>query len=211
MNDLRDSPLTRTPSELKWLLNERAAVLGRIGKARERVDSFGDSVRHYEHLLARAHGRRRAAELVVEEKLRTLQALDISISLVDSRVRPDCAGSVVPWKDKYGARGGLSSFLRETLRLAAPQPVSGAELTRLATEHFKLSLLTPPERRSFRYSVKTALSKAIQRDGVVERLPKPDVWQRSTLFRWKAPTSLDALRALNAAVEASDDSPADAP
>lgn len=192
----------RTSPELKWLLNERAALLGRIKKAQERAESFDIKIRLYEQLIARAARHRAAAELDVAAKSKTIAALDVSIALVDARIRPDAAGCVVPWKDKYGARGGLSSFIRETLRLAAPEPISGPELTRLAAAHFNLTLLTPPERRSFRYSVKTALHVAIQRDGVVERLPKSDA--RFTLFRWKAPARLDSLRTALAELEESE-------
>jgi hypothetical protein len=117
----------------------------------------------------------------------------------------------VPWKDKYGARGALSTFLRASLREAAPQPLSGAELTALAAKHFNLKLLTPPERKSFRDTVKAVLRLAVQRDGAVERLQRTKAMPRNQLYRWKEPMSLDALRALSISVEASDDSPADAP
>lgn len=210
MNDPHDYISTRTAPELKWLLNERAAVLGRLSKAQGRFDAFDRSIQRYEGLLSRAISGRSSAEKDMAEKTRTLEALDISIGLVNTKVRPDAAGCVVP-QDKYGCWGGLSKFLRETLRTAAPRPISGADLARLAIAHFHLSISTPQERRSFGFSVKTVLRVAIVRDEVVERLPKTQGWERTTLYRWKSQTGLDALRALSAAAEASDDSPADAP
>ncbi|WP_086126498.1 hypothetical protein [Hydrogenophaga sp. IBVHS1] len=193
-------------------MNERAAVLGQLGKAQERADSFDIAARRWEEMRAKAVRCREEAQQVAAEKQRNLQALDVSIALVDSRVRSDAAGRVVPWKDKYGARGALSNFLRAALQDAAPQPISGADLTKLATEHFNLKLLTPPERKSFRDTVKAVLRLAVQRDGVVERLPKKNPNQRNQLYGWKGPTSLSALRALAGAVQEPKHEPAaDAP
>lgn len=176
-------------------MNERAAVLGQIGKAQDRVKSFEREVLRFEEMLAKAKLRKESSQQQVAEKQRTLTALDTSISLVDSRIRADAAGGLVPWKDKYGPRGALSNFIRDALRKASPEPLSGAELTKLATEHFNLKLLTPPERKSFRDTVKAVLRLAVQRDGVAERLQKANAKQRNALYRWKESTSLDALRA----------------
>jgi len=60
------------------------------------VADYDRTVRRYEGLLSRALSGRRSAESDVAEKLRTLEALDIAISLADERVRPDAAGCVVP-------------------------------------------------------------------------------------------------------------------
>ncbi|MDP2249426.1 MAG: hypothetical protein U1E02_01815 [Hydrogenophaga sp.] len=192
-------------------MNERAAVLGQLGKAQERAESFDRAARRWEELRAKAVFRREDAEQAAAEKLRTLQALDVSIALVDSRVRSDAAGRVVPWKDKYGTRGALSSYIRAALRDAAPQPISGAELTNLATAHFNLKLLTPPERKSFRDTVKSVLRLAVQRDGVVERLQRTSAKQRNQLYRWKGPTSLASLRAWADAVQEPEREPGENP
>lgn len=211
MNHLPDPFPQRTPPELKWLLNERAAVLGQLGKAQERAESFDRAARRWEEMRAKAVRRREEAQQGAAEKLRTLQALDVSIALVDSRVRSDAAGRVVPWKDKYGIRGALTNFLRAALRDAAPQPLSGAELAKRATAHFNLKLLTPPERKSFADTVKAVLRLAVQRDGVVERLPKTSAKQRNQLYRWKGPTSLSALRAWADAVQEPEREPGENP
>lgn len=182
-------------------MNERAAVLGQIGKAQDRVKSFEREVLRFEEMLAKAKLRKESAQQQVAEKQRALTALDTSISLVDSRVRADAAGCLVPWKDKYGPRGALSGFVREVLRNASPHPISGAELTKITAEHFNLKLLTPPERKAFRDTVKTVLHLAVQRDGVAERLQKTDAKQRNAFYRWKGPTSLASLRALTRAAQ----------
>lgn len=77
VNDNQHAPFrTRTSPESSWFLNERAAVLGRIGKSQDRADPFA-------HKAERSRGLQRAALLEVEERTRTLEALDASIALAD--------------------------------------------------------------------------------------------------------------------------------
>lgn len=199
---MNDSPHPfRASPELKWLLNERAALVGLVKKARERAELLDTKIRRYEQVLAVATEHRAAAERSVTEKTKAIAALDVSISMANAQIRPDAAGCVVPWKGKYGKWGGLSVFLKETLASAAPHPVSSFELTGLARARFGLMLITPSERASFRKCVKKTLWAVAQREGVLERLPSPDSTQKYALYRWKGSSGLDALRSLSGTPE----------
>ncbi len=189
---------TRTPPDLKWLLNERAAIAGEIGK----------TYFHQKALAPRLAALQRKVDAITALMLRcaeareshqvTLDALDASIGLAYSRVEPSAGGVVYAWAGKYGKRGALTQFILQTLKDASPAAVDTIQLINQVVLHFQLTLPFPSSRRSLRTSVKTALY-CLARARLVEPLHGtargiPGVW------RWKQPATLVDLAVRAAAI-----------
>lgn len=184
---------TRTPPDLKWLLNERAAIAGRIQKL--------EKVLHGLHKM----------EQSLSECRGTLDALDTAIGLAYQGVRPDAAGTVNAWAGKYGQLGALTEFVVQLLREAAPAPVNARDVAFKVAEHFEIQLLCSADQLALRVSVKNTFKRLYQSGKVVPlhsraRLGgnQPGIW------RWKQPIptlsdlAAKAQRMAQAAAEASD-------
>jgi hypothetical protein len=165
------APRTRTPADLKWLLNERAAVAGAI------ETSLGRKVQIENHL---ARAQQQVAELVqalagasgtLATKQVSLAALDRTIALAYASVAPWAGGVIKAWAGKYGQRGGLQEFVVQALKGVAPQPITTLILMSHAANHFGLTLATPQDRKKFRNSVRSIL-RGLQAKGIVEALHK---------------------------------------
>jgi hypothetical protein len=137
-----------------------------------------------------------------------VQALDATIRLAYPRVRPDVAGCVRPWAGRYGEHGALTDFVRQVIREAAPEPMSVAQVKRLAVIVFQLDLRTPGERRSLKWSIKTALRRLRSREGVVVAESQGP---KLTLWRWKVSPTLDDLKALGQVAHGVTEPPHDPP
>lgn len=176
------SQRTRTPSDLKWALNELAAVRGEI----ERVDQQMER-------LARRRGRLARIEGALSEVAQTLAA---DAALVD--IRPVRANT------RYGGWGNLRQYLRQTLQAAHPQAVSTWALVEGAARMFELSFSSREERRRFANdNVGNALRKMLAR-GEVERLHDPhhqaQVPGMPGVWRWRSCLpSLESLQAQESA------------
>ena len=88
---------TRTPSALKWLAEERAALAGEL----VRLD----------RLLAELEARRCKVQ-------QQLSFMDGAIRQFDEDLTPEAIRPVNAWKGKYGKRGALKALVIELLGLA---------------------------------------------------------------------------------------------
>jgi hypothetical protein len=140
---------SRTPPDIKWLLVERATLVGDIARLERR-----------QALLA--------AELAA---LRTTRdALDRTIAVLESRVRTDAAGSLKRHAPEYGSRGALKRFIVSTVSATKAEFTLQA-LTSQAEEHFQLMFATKEERTQFmRNSVRPQLQQ-LRREGLLQMLP----------------------------------------
>lgn len=164
---------TRTPSEVKWVANELAAVMGEL----ERIDEE----------LARLAARR--AHL---EKVRS--AL-IEVGAIAQAPGLDGLVSPVRAQEQYGGRGVLRNWLRRLLKEAAPAAVDTRTMVRLAEETFGLHFASYRERDRFRKNALTRALRAMLDFGEVERVHDTKAAASSAgVWRWKAPPSADALR-----------------
>lgn len=80
---------------MKWLLVERATLAGDLASLKMRLC-------HLESKIAQVQS--------------AVQALDTTILLIESRVRPNAAGVIPRHETGYGARGALRAFIVETLQ-----------------------------------------------------------------------------------------------
>jgi hypothetical protein len=184
---------TRTPPDVKWLLNERAALAGEVAKADStQLGLLAKQARLTQQLEATAVllARSRVAQ---DRAQASMAALDVTIALAHSRVEPSAGGVVAAWAGKYGKRGGLGEFIARTLREAAPSPLTTSVLMDLAAREFQLTFALATDRRSFNKSVNSSLTWLLKR-GLAEPLHSREFGVHG-IWRWKeqAPT-LDALR-----------------
>lgn len=183
----------RTPPDVKWLLNERAALAGEHDRAVAKQGALQDKVEKLERQLAKAIQQRDSAGVAASRARASMDALDTTMALVNSQVEPTYAGVVAAWAGKYGTRGALGKFVEDTLRQAAPAPITTTVLIDLASRQFGLAFTLPADRRSFRKSVSSALTALLTRDRI-EPLHSREGGSHG-LWRWKdAMPGLEALR-----------------
>lgn len=195
-----ETPLrqTRTPPDVKWLLNERAALAGVVEKAVVRqVGLLAKQVR-LQHQMEKVLFELARSRTVQGRAQVSIGALDATMGLVCARVEPTSAGVVDAWAGRYGKRGALGEFIGDALRAAAPAPLTTTVLMNLAARQFGISFPVAKDRRSFNKSVGSSLFW-LHRRGLIEPLHDRRFGSHG-LWRWREPMpSLDELRALVAA------------
>lgn len=155
-------PRTRTPSELKWLLNERAALAGNLEHLAHLRSVLSRTVELRERFLQTAQKRVATIENRLSEVQATLAALDRSIALMHSLVDPSAAGKVKAWAGKYGKRGNLKAFVDKQIQARAPEPISTTVLLNLVIAHFSVTFVYPGQRQVLRRSIKSALASSLK-------------------------------------------------
>lgn len=192
---LQDAPAlrTRTPPDVKWLLNERAALAGEVSKADVTQSGLRAKQARLERQLAKVQFLMERSLCAQSRAQASMGALDATMALAHSRVEPTAGGVVDAWAGKYGKRGGLGGFIAQSLRETAPEPLTTTVLMNLAAQHFGITFPLAKDRRSFNKSVSSSLFWLLKR-GLVE--PLHDRREGSHgVWRWKVQTpTLDALR-----------------
>lgn len=163
---------TRTPSDVKWLANELAAMAGEL----QRI----------ERELARLRARR--------VKLQTMRA---ALSRVAGLLAAPTLVETVPATQahpRYGRRGRLRDYLRASLRHAYPKALDTLTLAQAAAAHFRDTFASPVEELHFRNETVThTLRKLVDRDEV-ERV-HGTLSNKVGIWRWRHHTpTLDELR-----------------
>lgn len=155
--------VTRTPPDIKWLLNERAALAGEVEKALAKQTVLAHKRDRLQNQLAGVLKAMERSQVAQARSQASLDALDATMSIVNKGVNPGAGGSVWAWAGKYGSRGCLGEYIAQVLEGAAPEPVTTTVLINLASRQFGVVLTTPAERRSFRKSVSSALTSLLKR------------------------------------------------
>lgn len=183
---------TRTPSAVKWLANELAAVNGEL----ERIDEE----------LSR----------LAERRQRLLQVRE-SLSCVAAQLAVPQLPTVVPAlrsQDRFGAKGALRNLMRQVLRAAYPQGVSTSTMADAVIQAFNLNVTGPREReRLIDNTIRSNLTK-LHRQGEIEPLHqqgrqfgRAGLIAQSGVWRWKMvqPTWQELQQAAKRKTEAKDD------
>lgn len=161
-------PRQRTDPALKWLLNERAALLGRISRSEQTLNplrgAWAAAQLHADSLAARAV----AVESRHREASEALRALDTVIATSYPNVNPAAGGSIQAWAGKYGQRGNLKKFLLSQVQRAAPGSLATGALMNTVVDHFGLQLNSVRERNTFRRHLRIQLRAAAH---LVDELP----------------------------------------
>lgn len=196
----QETPRRRTDPTVKWLLNERAALTGRISELRQAEEALRTSL-DLARRRAQAFAERLAtAERTRENAMTSLQALDTVMAATYPALNSAAAGAVHARAGRYGAHGGLKKYVLDVLERASPSAIPTGELAKAAFAHFGLQFNSPDEGSAFRKQVRRLLRTAAH---LVEELPVQNA--RGALgWRWRQLPSLDALRAQAEAHEAAD-------
>jgi hypothetical protein len=189
-----ETKIRNTPPDLKWLLNERASILGALQSQEERRLRLKTKQQKLEHQLSIVQREAQRTDVAGGRLKTNLQALDAAIGMVHSNANPECLGAVQAWAGRYGERGALTAFVKATLQTCAPDMLTMTVLMNMAAAQFGQTFTLPAERRSFRKSVRSALHSLHQK-GYVEPLHSGEGSENGQ-WRWKPPcSSLDELRA----------------
>jgi hypothetical protein len=195
---------TRTPPDLKWLLNERAALAGAVASVAAAKPALMRRISKVELGLQRLKGLLVDLEAVAADKEATIAALDRTICLVHSDVNPTAAGVVKAWAGRYGRRGALKAFVIKKLQEVAPGALATTELVNLAIPEFGLSVEFSNDREKLRFPVRNILRR-LAKDGQVDALHDP-AKTTSGSWRWvgdHVPTLSDLLAQAAAVSEGS--------
>ena len=168
------------------MLNERAAVAGQANKAAIQLQAFNSKIATLQRQLAMAQTNSLGAVSRLTAATATLGGLDTSIALMYQEVRPDAAGVVNAWSNKYGRRGGLKAFLTQALKDAAPLPVSTPRMLLAVVAHFGISVANPYDRGVLQRSVKGTLQQ-IHSKGLIEPLHNRTKSNTPGIWRWVQP------------------------
>lgn len=189
-------PRTRTPPDLKWLLNERAALAGKLENLAQLRSELTQALELRERAVQTAQKRVASVENRLCQAQATLAALDRSIAVMHSSVDPSAAGVVNAWAGKYGRRGSLKAFVAQQVQNRAPEAITTSELVHLVLAYFNLAPIHPGQRQRLRRSMKSALVACAKR-GLIQPLHAPS-GNKMGQWLWvedRAP-SLDELRVL---------------
>jgi hypothetical protein len=137
------TPRTRTAPDLKWLLNERAAVAGTLTRLLSRRESLVARLARTEQLLARTRIAIAGADSGLATQRQALAALDHALALMHPTVSPAVVGEVVPWAGKYGRKGGLTEFVKSVIKNSYPEPVPTVTIRK---QPFQLGTRDPQRR-----------------------------------------------------------------
>lgn len=173
---------TRTPPELKWALNERAAVAGEL--------------QSIEAELTRLAARK-------EQLAALLHHLDNVYSQLAPQA-PAVPVLVVNARQRYGGQGNCIAWVRETLRAAYPQALATSALTEAAIQAFGLQVASVDQRKRFRNnSLRSALRKLLVLSEAERLHDFKGVPHRAGVWRWKPKdASFDDLSSQAEAMEA---------
>jgi hypothetical protein len=196
---------TRTPSTLKWLLNERAAIAGEVEKATARTRVFDLKIAAHQARVDALNSEALPFRDTLAQRQATLAAMDTAISICCQEVNAAAAGTVHAWAGRYGKWGGMRAFVLKTIQDAAPLPVRSPEVLRNLVAHFCIIVATPCDRAALRRSLKSTFQHLKNR-GLIEPLHDRTSPAAPGIWRLKQPTTLADLAEKAAAMpEASAD------
>lgn len=175
---------TRTPPDVKWLLNERAALAGEVAKAEVTQAGLRAKQARLEHQLAKVQFLMERSQCAQTRAQASMDALDTTMALAHSRLEPTAGGVVEAWAGKYGKRGGLGEFIAQSLREVAPAPLTTSVLMDLAARHFGITFPLALDRRSFNKSVNSSLYW-LRKRGLAEPRHSRELGSHG-IWRWKA-------------------------
>lgn len=184
----------RTPSHIKWLLNERAMLQGKFQRLTDRLHAHRMQIEAAQAALTSARKKLSNAQLAHGEVLQKIRALTIAIDSMAPEVSPDAVGPVNAWAGKYGQRGALTAFLKELLQDAYPKSLTIQEVCLAVQLKFGLATSTSFERGSLVYSIRARLRECRAR-GLVSSLHVPHKGTRASVWRWQGePSTFEMLR-----------------
>lgn len=153
----------RTPSTIKWLLTERAALVGEQEK------------------LAKQIGRlqQRAQELASK-----VAALDVTLELVAPEVSPTAGGALKVWSGRWGEYGALTSFIHSRIKEAGAVGLETRHLSLMACAHFDIEVTSSKELRSLQRNAVYPVLKQGREDGLLVSQVLQGGRYANAIWRW---------------------------
>lgn len=204
---LHASARTRTPPDLKWLINQRAAYLGALPRVEAKALPLHQELARLEAAIATVKAKLAKVQESAQSIQRDIDALDVVLEVMHGQVHKDAAGPVNAWAGRYGERGALKDFIASFLRAAAPHPVKTVAIVDAVVCRFNLVIETPKEREVLRHSVRRTLRRLRDEDGEVESLHARQLGAPDGIWRWKV--QQPTLEQLNALAKGDGDDPAE--
>lgn len=189
-------PRTRTPSVIKWLLNERAALAGEAERLQQE--------------LAQLQAKAARVQAELPPVLNKITALDETMAALDSQVAPDAAG-VVRTQGRHGKRGTLKAFIHEQVQAAGAAGIDTKTLTLLTASTFGVQLPTMQDYSDYRRSIVFPVLRRGRRDGLIEEFVAKRGGRMPSVWRWRGAEAVPSLAALRAQVAQAGGAVAEAP
>ncbi len=162
---------TRTPSHVKWLLNEHAALAGREDQIAQRITALQAELVHI-----------RTHKAALRTSARLFAEIDAEADLAE-------VGKLTPRKGRYGKEGALQAFIFKVLERAFPASVTSAVMCDLVIEKFELGPLSSPERTRFSSATVRSQLHRFKRQGLVTvEVTKSPGRSPDAAWRWRNPT-----------------------
>lgn len=164
-----------TRPEIKWLLVERATILGDIAQL--------------EH-------RRAGINAELDALRQRADALATSLRILESHVSADAAGVVCRHQPGYCRRGALKEFILSAIRNSGTG-LSSREIGLLTAAHFGLEFAQKRELHSYLDNTVRSTLKPLREAGVIESVP-----QDGAQILWRMKRQLPTLAELELQVGA---------
>lgn len=185
---LKTTRRQRTDSRLKWLLNERAALAGKLANFEEQIQALQREHAEAQEVLDALTTRLAAAEHLRQEAQDSMTAMETVVGMAYPTVDPAAAGVVHAWAGRYGKRGDLKRFALATVAAVAPGALTTGDLLRQVIGQFGLVLSTA-ERDKTRFVLRRMLQEVPH---LVEELPARTPGG-SKAWRWRSTPGLSEL------------------
>jgi hypothetical protein len=130
--------MKKTPTALRWLAEKRARTAGDLASCCRAAEMIAMEIEAMQSDLFLSQQYLEAA-IAKKDRLTTdLAALDQTLVIYDSGIRPGEIEPIRSWSGQYGKRGALKDFLIETLKSRSPEFVSSTELSLIVIMRFSL-------------------------------------------------------------------------
>ena len=161
--------MKKTPTALRWLAEKRARTAGDLASCRRAAETIAMEVEAMQADLLLSQQYLQAA-IAKKDRLTTeLAALDQTLVIYDSGIRPNEIETIRSWSGQYGKRGALKDFLIETLKSRAPEFVSSTELSLIVIMRFSLHFEHKEARTHWYKGAFKNTLKVLAAQGSVER------------------------------------------
>lgn len=195
---------TRTPPELKLLLNERAAAAGEVRALDVTCSELDGRLLKLELAADRVQARLDQARASRSAQQAQVAAIELVLRHAYPDVDPAGVHVVRAWAGKYGPRGALRDFIHRTVQNAQPGGMRARVIRAAAIAHFGLKLETKRDQESFRTCVKVQLARS-RAQGLVDC--RPGGSRGALEWFWNAGPSGAQLLAIAATAGGRDDHP----
>ena len=180
----------QTSPLVKWLLNERAALTGRMEQLDEKLEGLNIQLKRADRRAQALAAKVSTYQRMRQDAESAHKALDAVMTTSFPTLNPAAGGVVRPWAGKYGAPGGLKRFVLSLLEQMSPTSIPTGDLARIAAAHFELQLDSREEQMALRKQVRRRLREASH---LVEELPAKDS-KGAVLWRWRGAPTLAVMK-----------------